>query len=187
MGRYGEAVSPMRARAPFSSPITKFCDKGDTQQWKEGGEEEERREEEGRKERGGGGKMVGGDQRVLPSPRSPARGEGCSVSCPLPSHPKVGSRKEKGKEPYAVNYPPLDSCHYPSTEALFTLSSAGPGGIQNSLGPEPSLFPGPGCPPQGDSRGAQRLLTPCVMGDRETPGPGRGGGKGRAAEAGRIF
>ena len=59
----------------------------------EGGRGRGGKERGGRKERKKGGregKMVGGDWRVLPSPRSPARGEGCSVSYPLPLPPQVG-------------------------------------------------------------------------------------------------
>ena len=63
-----------------------------------------------------------------------------------------------------MNYLPLIPAAI-QAQKLFTLSSAGPGGIWNcvSSGPEPSLFPGPGSPaprPEGDSRGAWRLLTP---------------------------
>ena len=66
-----------------------------------------------------------------------------------------------------MHHPPLDSRSYPSTEALFTLSSAGPDGIQNhvSSGPEPSLFPGPGCPLPGRQQRSPVPPDSWVMGE----------------------
>ena len=55
-----------------------------------GGKERGGRKERERKKGGQEGRMVGGDRRVLPSPRGPVRGEGCSGSCPLPLPPQAG-------------------------------------------------------------------------------------------------